>query len=91
MKLDWDRPGVIRATLTVQELAILVAGARVAAAALARQSPAQAEETERVLAGFDRATSHLRPVPGPPTEQRDEAIGLVDGRIGPADIFGGAT
>lgn len=66
MKLDWDRPGVVRATLKVQELATLVAGARVAAAALASQSPAQADELERVLAGFDRATSHLRPVPGQP-------------------------
>ena len=55
MKLDWDRPGVVRATLKVEELAALVAGARLAAAALAAQSPEQAGELERVLAGFDRA------------------------------------
>lgn len=52
MKLDWERPGVVRATLKVGELAALVAGARLAAAALANQS---AE-----LVGFDRALTHLR-------------------------------
>jgi hypothetical protein len=62
MKLDWDRPGLVRATLKVEELAALVAGARLAAAALAAQSPEQAGELERVLAGFDRALTHLGPV-----------------------------
>ena len=66
MKLDWDRPGVLRATLKVQELAALVAGARLAAAALAGQSREQADELERVLAGFDRAVIHLRPTSGTP-------------------------
>ena len=60
MKLDWDRPGVVRATLKVQELAALVAGARLAAAALAAQSDEQADELERVLKGFDRSLEHLR-------------------------------
>jgi hypothetical protein len=60
MKLDWDRPGVVRATLKVQELAALVAGARLAAAALAAQSDEQADELERVLKGFDRSLDHLR-------------------------------
>jgi hypothetical protein len=60
MTLDWDRPGVVRATLKVQELAALVAGARLAAAALAAQSDEQAEELERVLKGFDRSLDHLR-------------------------------
>ncbi len=60
MKLDWDRPGVVRATLKVQELAALVAGARLAAAALAVQSDEQADELERVLKGFDRSLDHLR-------------------------------
>jgi len=59
MRLDWDRPGVVRATLTVSELASLVAGARLAAAALAAQSPEQAGELERVLQGFDRSVTHL--------------------------------
>lgn len=60
MKLDWDRPGVVRATLKVQELAALVAGARLAAAALAAQSGEQADELEQVLKGFDRSLDHLR-------------------------------
>lgn len=60
MKLDWERPGVVRATLKVEELAALVAGARIAAAAMADQSPDQADELGRVLVGFDRALTHLR-------------------------------
>ena len=60
MRLDWDRPGVVRATLKVEELAALVAGARLAAAALATQSAEQADELERVLKGFDRSLDHLR-------------------------------
>ena len=60
MKLDWERPGVVRATLKVEELAALVAGARMAAAALANQSAEQADELGRVLVGFDRALPHLR-------------------------------
>lgn len=60
MRLDWDRPGIVRATLKVEELAALVAGARLAAAALAAQSTEQADELERVLKGFDRSINHLR-------------------------------
>ncbi len=65
MRLGWDRPGVVRATLTVEELAALVAGARMAAAALADQSAEQAEALDRVLVSFDRAVVHLGPVPIP--------------------------
>ena len=61
MKLDWDRPGVLHATLKVQEMATLVAGARLAAAALAAQSQPQAVELERVLHSFDRALDKLSP------------------------------
>jgi hypothetical protein len=64
MKLDWERAGVVTATLKVQELAALVAGARLAAAALAAQSAEQASELERVLSGFDRALAHLHAVGG---------------------------
>ena len=60
MKLDWDRPGVLRTTLKVQEMATLIAGARLAAAALAAQSQPQAVELERVLDSFDRAIGRLR-------------------------------
>jgi hypothetical protein len=66
MRLAWDRPGVVRATLKVEELAALVAGARMAAAALAGQSAEQAEALDRVLATFDRAVTHLGPVPSQP-------------------------
>ncbi|MGH9155698.1 MAG: hypothetical protein ACRD1K_07700 [Acidimicrobiales bacterium] len=65
MQLGWDRPGVVRATLKVEELAALVAGARMAAAALAGQSAEQAGELDRVLVSFDRAVAHLGPVPDP--------------------------
>ena len=60
MKLDRDRLGVIRTTLQVQGLAALVAGARLAATALAAQSDEQADELERVLKSFDRSLEHLR-------------------------------
>ena len=60
MKLDWARPGVIRTTVKVQELAALVAGARLAAAALAAQSDEQADELKRVLESVDRSLEHLR-------------------------------
>jgi len=63
MRMDWDRPGVVRMTLKVPELAALVAGARLAAAALAAQSPEQADELERVLSGFDRSVTRLGPSP----------------------------
>lgn len=59
MRLAWERPGVVRATLKVEELATLVAGSRLAAAALAESSPEQATEIERVLNGFDRAVRAL--------------------------------
>lgn len=65
MRLAWDRPGVLRATLKVDELAALVAGARMAQGALAAQSPEQAEGLGRVLAGFDRALKALGPVQEP--------------------------
>ena len=58
MRLDWDRPGVLRATLKVEELAALVAGARMAAAALAGQSAEQAGELER-------AVTHISPASAP--------------------------
>jgi hypothetical protein len=63
MRLDWDRPGVVRVTLKVPELAALVAGARLAAAALAAQTAEQADELEQVLSGFDRSVARLGPSP----------------------------
>jgi len=72
MKLDWDRPGVVRATMTVTELAAFVASARMASAALAAQSPEQAAELERVIAGYDRAAAHLGAGPSPATTATDK-------------------
>ena len=63
MKLDWDRPGVLQATLKVEELAAVIAGARLAAAALGAQSPDQADQLGRVLDSFDRALAHLGRAP----------------------------
>jgi hypothetical protein len=77
MKLDWDRPGVLRATLKVEELATLVAGARLAAAALAAQSPEQATDIDRVLADFDRASRHLGVGGGASTTPRTPAATLA--------------
>lgn len=76
MRLAWDRPGVVRATLKVEELAALVAGARMAAAALAGRSAEQALELDRVLAAFDRALRHLGSVP--PRRATPGAAGAVD-------------
>ena len=59
MQLDWERPGVVKVVLKVPELAALVSGARLAAAALAAQSPEQAAELEQVLSSFDRSVGHL--------------------------------
>ena len=71
MRLGWDRPGVVRATMTVHELAAFVASARIAAAALAAGSPEQAAELDRLLASFDRASAHLGSGPRPATTTDD--------------------
>jgi hypothetical protein len=78
MRLDWDRAGVLRVTLKVPELAALVAGARLASAALAAQSTEQADELERVLSGFDRSVSRLGPAPAPAPAplEREQAVRL---------------
>ncbi|MEA2829010.1 MAG: hypothetical protein QOG43_3449 [Actinomycetota bacterium] len=85
MKLDWDRAGVVQATLKVPELAALVAGARLAAAALATQSPDQADELERVLSSFDHALDHLRRTPPPTVPAPDREAG-PQGQTRPADL-----
>ena len=74
MQLGWDRPGVVRATLKVEELAALVAGARMAAAALAARSAEETQELDRVLASFDRAVVHLGPGPVPAQESADPPL-----------------
>jgi len=62
VKLEWERPGIVRMTARVEELAALVAGSRIAERALA-SSPdggAAVAGLDRVLAGFDRASRALR-------------------------------
>ena len=81
MRLAWDRPGVVQATLKVEELAALVAGARMAAAALAGQSAEQADALDRVLATFDRAVTHLGPVPGQPERTVDGVAATARGTV----------
>ena len=60
MRLEWDRPGVVRATAKVEELALLVAAGRVAAAAFEGQPGEQAEALKRLLRNLDRALEGLR-------------------------------
>ena len=60
MRLEWDRPGVVRATAKVEELALLVAAGRVAATAFEGQPGEQAEALRRLLQNLDRALEGLR-------------------------------
>ena len=63
MKLEWERPGVVRATAKVEELALLVAAGRIAAAALENQPGEQAEALKKVLGSLDRSIEALRAHP----------------------------
>ena len=60
MKLEWQRPGVVRVTAKVEELALLVAAGRIAAAALENQPGEQAAALGRVLRNLDRGIEGLR-------------------------------
>ena len=60
MRLQWERRGVVRMTVKVEELAALVAGARVAVHALATQPGETTGELERLLDDFDRASRTLQ-------------------------------
>jgi hypothetical protein len=59
MRLEWSRPGVVVMTAKVQELALLVAAGRVAAAAFENQPGEQAAALNRLLANLDRAVEGL--------------------------------
>ena len=63
MKLEWARPGVVHVTAKVEELALLVAAGRIAAAALEKQPGEQRDALVTVLANLDRAVEHLRSTP----------------------------
>ena len=60
MRLEWDRPGVVVMTAKVEELALLVAAGRVAAAAFENQPGEQADALNRMLGNLDRAVAGLR-------------------------------
>lgn len=60
MKLAWERPGVVRLTARIEEVATLVAGGRVALGALEGQPGERSAGLARVLANFDRAARGLR-------------------------------
>jgi hypothetical protein len=59
VKLEWERPGVVRATAKVEELALLVAAGRIAAAALEGEAGEQRDALVTTLANLDRAIAHL--------------------------------
>ncbi len=60
MRLEWERPGVVRVTAKVEELALLVAAGRVAAAAFDGQPGEQADALNRLLRNLDRTMEGLR-------------------------------
>ncbi|MDQ4109012.1 MAG: hypothetical protein M3138_09445 [Actinomycetota bacterium] len=60
MKLAWERPGIVRLTARIEEVAALVAGGRVALGALEGQPGERSAGLARVLADFDRAARALR-------------------------------
>ncbi len=66
MRLEWQRPGVVCVTAKVEELALLVAAGRIAAAALENQPGEQAAALDRVLRNLDRAIAGLRFQGAPP-------------------------
>jgi len=63
MKLAWERPGVVRVTARLEEIAALVAGGRLALEALEGSAGERLDGLSRVLADFDRAARALRKDP----------------------------
>ena len=63
MKLAWERPGVVRMTARLEEVAALVAGGRLALEALEGSAGERLDGLSRVLADFDRAARALRSDP----------------------------
>jgi hypothetical protein len=59
MKLEWHRQNVVRMTARVEELAALLAGARLAAGALEVQAGESASDLRRVIGDLDRAVRAL--------------------------------
>lgn len=64
MRLEWERPGIVRLTARIEEIAALVAGGRLSAQVLETEPGEPAGELTRVLADFDRAARALQLRPG---------------------------
>ncbi|HEX9711528.1 MAG TPA: hypothetical protein VGB52_03120 [Actinomycetota bacterium] len=73
MKLRWERAGIVTMTARVEEIAALVAGGWIAAAALQKVPGERGDELTRVLADFDRASQALGAKPSPPARLRRAA------------------
>jgi hypothetical protein len=63
MKITWERQDVLRLTGRVEEIAALVAGARLAVAAMEAHGEERAESLRRVLDDVDRSIRHLTLAP----------------------------
>jgi predicted pyridoxine 5'-phosphate oxidase superfamily flavin-nucleotide-binding protein len=89
MRLAWERPGVVQMTVKVGELAALIAGARVAARALAAQPSETIGELNRILDEFERASRGLkRTQPNEPgaTDWFEPGSRTLQGRFGTRDL-----
>jgi hypothetical protein len=69
MKITWQRQDVLQLTGRVEEIAALVAGARLAVTAMEAHGEERAASLRRVLDDVDRAILHL-PSPPPPRPRR---------------------
>ncbi|MFD5899543.1 MULTISPECIES: hypothetical protein [unclassified Streptomyces] len=66
MRLEWARPGVVRATAHAYELAALVSAARlVAESASPEIPPGTLEDLRQILDDYDAQVARLREAPFP--------------------------
>jgi predicted pyridoxine 5'-phosphate oxidase superfamily flavin-nucleotide-binding protein len=59
MRLGWERPGIVRMTVKIGELAALIAAARVAVRAPGDRPEESTEELRRILGDFEQASRGL--------------------------------
>ncbi|WP_329145065.1 hypothetical protein OG501_26130 [Streptomyces niveus] len=66
MRLEWARPGVVRATAHAYEFAAMVAAARLVAESASPEIPPEAlEQLRQVLDEYDAQAERLREAPSP--------------------------
>lgn len=66
MRLEWARPGVLRATAHAFEFAALVAAARYVVESAPPDIPEESlEQLRAVLSGYDDQARHLHRAPAP--------------------------